>query len=68
MDEKAVGFGGPVDAFGVVPQDSVVHILGTVGMDCRQLFTRELLDLLDRRSVPAALRVRWTSLVQHLLT
>ena len=46
----------------------IIHILGTIGTDCRQLFTREFLDLLDRRSVPAALKVRWNSLVQDLLT
>jgi hypothetical protein len=45
----------------------IVQVLGTVGTNCRQLFTRKFLDLLDQRSVPAALKVRWNALVQGLL-
>ena len=46
----------------------IVQILGTIGTDCRQLFTHKFLDLLGRRSVPATLKVRWNSLVQDLVT
>ncbi len=45
----------------------IVQVLGTIGTDCRQLFTRKFLDLLGERSVPAALKVRWNALVQGLV-
>lgn len=45
----------------------IVQVLGTIGTDCRQLFSRKFLDLLDQRTVPAALKVRWNALVQGLV-
>jgi len=45
----------------------IFQVLGTIGTDCRQLFTRKFLDLLDQRTVPAALKVRWNALVQGLV-
>lgn len=46
----------------------IIQVLGTIGTDCRQLFTRKFLALLDQNSVPAALKVRWNALVQDLVT
>ncbi|MBW7921929.1 MAG: restriction endonuclease, SacI family [Rubellimicrobium sp.] len=46
----------------------ITQILGTIGADCRQRFTTTFLDLLDQRTVPAALKVRWNTLVQALVT
>jgi hypothetical protein len=45
----------------------IAQVLGTIGTDCRQIFTRRFLDLLDQRGVPATLKVRWNTLIQGLV-
>lgn len=45
----------------------ITQILGTIGRDCRQIFTKELQDLLDQPTTSATLKVRWNSLVRGLV-
>ena len=46
----------------------IVHILGTIGSDGRQLFTHKFLSLLDEKSVPATLKVRWNALIREIFS
>lgn len=46
----------------------ITQVLGTIGTDGRQMFTRNFLDLLNQPTVPAVLKVRWNALVQQLVT
>jgi len=58
--------GHAVDFLPVKPW--LVNVLGTVGADCRALFTNEFLALLDGRNVPATVKIAWNKLIKDLLT
>ena len=45
----------------------IVHVLGTIGSDGRQVFSQKFTGILDQRSVPASLKVKWNDLVKSLI-
>lgn len=46
----------------------LVHSLGTVGPKCRAIFLEEIVGLLGRRDVPAALKVAWNDQIKALVS
>jgi hypothetical protein len=44
----------------------LLHNLATMGGNCRGKFTRNFLDLMDTKDVPAVLKVKWNDLVKRL--
>lgn len=47
-------------------KDWLVNCLGTIGHKARSIFTKEFVNLLDNREIPAALKVAWNDRVKDL--
>jgi hypothetical protein len=48
-------------------QGWILNALGTIGAACRGVYMQEVIELLDSRSVPAAAKVAWNTLVQTIV-
>lgn len=48
-------------------QDWIVNNLGTIGARCRNVFTQEMIGLLDTPQVPAKVKVAWNDIVKAVV-
>lgn len=45
----------------------IVNNLATIGAKCRITFTKEILTLLDRREVPASVKIAWNDVLKNVV-
>lgn len=48
-------------------QEWIVNNLGTIGARCRAIFTQEILNMLDSKEVPAAVKVTWNDVLRETI-
>lgn len=48
-------------------QEWIVNNLGTIGGRCRAIFTQEILNMLDSKEVPAAVKVTWNDVLRETI-
>lgn len=51
----------------VQARDWIVNNLATIGSNCRNTFTKEILKLLQARDVPSSIKIAWNDIVHDLV-